>query len=280
MKRLSSRGISTSLRFRPIFPGISDATKKYPDAYKVLINRAAEAGAKAVSYEVGFVPGNMPGDIRSKWENLEEISGLPLKQIYRNFGRQACTRPSYMWTEQIMHSIHEEAHKCGLTVGVSDPAWKQLTDVGCCCGIKPDDPVFGNWERENATNALMNARDTGQYMYLKDIVPPWAYLNSISGICAYQATAGPLNVYNRRHTTWADFLKETWNELKKERSPLNYFQGAIVPIDRDEDGNVVYQYKGLKRTNKHSPYWMVNKEGNKENGARELIKEPEAMRAG
>ena len=48
---------------------------------------------------------------------------------------QACTRPSFLWTENIMHAVHDKATECGLVVGVSDPVWKQLGETGCCCGM-------------------------------------------------------------------------------------------------------------------------------------------------
>lgn len=263
MKALSDIGISTSLRLRPIMAGITDSTPKHPKAYAELIERAAEAGAKAISYEVGFVPGAMTEDLRRRWATIEDLAGVPYRSLYRSFGRiQACTRPSYLWTENIMHAIYEKAKECGLTVGVSDPAWKQLTESGCCCGILPDDPVFGNWEPENATNRLLESKLTGCEIRATDIIPPWAYDHQLQGIVARDA--GPLTVYDGRHKSWADYLWETWNFIEKQRSPLNYFQGAIVPIRKEpstyREGaiEIIYKYKGLERQHPDKlPYWKV-----------------------
>ena len=71
-----------------------------------------------------------------------------------------------------MHAIKEEALKYGMNIGVSDPVWKQLGETGCCCGIEPDDPVFGNWQEQSATNQLLLARDTGRLIHFEDILPP------------------------------------------------------------------------------------------------------------
>lgn len=258
MRRLNAVGVKTGLRFRPIIPGISDSTKKHPEAWKELINKCADAGAKNISYEVAFLPlKSMTPKIRERWKEIERIAGKPLIDIYGKFGKkQACSRASYKWTEEIMHAIHKEAKKRGMHIGVSDPAWKQLTECGCCCGIPEDDPVFGNWQRESATNRLMEARD-GKIKELssKDIIPEWAKDTSINFII--NPGVGPLVKYKRKHKTWAENLKELWNDLEKERNPLHYFQGALVPTRVDKDGEVYFEYKGLKREHKKSKDWNI-----------------------
>ena len=256
MKALSSVGVKTALRFRPILPGISDATKEYPQAYKVLIEEAAEAGAGAISYEVGFVPGGMTKEVRARWNVLSKVAGVPFEKIYRGFGPiQSCMRPPHTWVENIMHAIRDEAHKHSMNVGVSDPVWKQLTDTGCCCGIMPDDPVFGNWEIESATNQLLLAKETGKVLGPKDIIPEWAYEHGWAGIA--NPGVGPLVAYKARHQTWAKRLHDLWNNLGAQRGPLEYFQGALQPVER-KNGDVFYKYVGLERQYpEHVPYWKV-----------------------
>lgn len=254
MKRLSDIGVSTSLRLRPIMQGITDKNK----AWYSLINKAADAGAKAISYEVGFYPQAIPKANKWKWEQLNKLSGRNFKQIYSSFGKlQACTRPSYLWTEEIMHRIKEVSVDRGLNIGVSDPVWKQLTEAGCCCGIMPDDPVFGNWEQENATNTLLIAMDKkgdGRLMYFKDINPPWS--KDLPLAAMVNLGAGPKFVYDKKYLVWEDHLIKTWDNPSSQRSPMNYFQGALqIHKDehgntvRDSDGHIVYKYVGLKRHN-------------------------------
>lgn len=106
MKALHDIGVKTSLRFRPMIPGISDRTRKMDKAYRVLIERAAEAGAGAISYEVAFSPGMPDASVKKRWETLSKVAGYDLLALYRRFGRvQACTRPPYQWTEEIMHAV-------------------------------------------------------------------------------------------------------------------------------------------------------------------------------
>lgn len=255
MERLSKRGVKTSLRFRPLIPGLSDSTPKHPKAYRELIERAAEAGARAISTEVVFVPGMMTKEMKRKWREIEKITGVPIVQIYKSFGKnQACIRPAYTWTEGIMHAVVEEAKKNGMTVGVSDPVWKQLGETGCCCGILPDDPVFGNWQRESATNRLLEAKETGKEIRSEDIIPEWAYYQTKQGMCS--VNAGPRTMYKGRHYTWADELRDSWNDLEKERGALSYFQGALVPV-RKEGKEIVFKYKGLERQYLDAPYWKL-----------------------
>lgn len=256
MEILSKLGVKTSLRFRPIFPGISDTTRKHPKAWKELIDRSADCGAKAISCEVGFYPGSLTVELKRRWEKLSNICGYNLYDIYHSFGpTMSCMRPAYMWTEGIMHAITEEARACGMTVGVSDPVWKQLGDTGCCCGILPDDPVFGNWQRESATNQLLIAKDTGKELFLSDVVPEWAY--SVKTAELVNMGVGPKVKYAKKYMTWADMLKDLWNNLEKQRSPLNYFQGALLPVRRDENGDMVYKYSGLVRQYKTVKEWTL-----------------------
>jgi len=242
VKNLTNIGVKTSLRLRPIMLGITDKN----NAYERLINKFADAGSIAVSCEVGFYPQAIPNANKWKWELLSQISGYDLKKIYSSFGKkQACTRPSYLWTENIMHRIAEITKERGMTLGVSDPVWKQLGETGCCCGIKQEDEVFGNWETENATNALLNAKKTGKNIYFKDIVPEWS--KTCLSASMVNPGAGPTVLYRVNHETWEDVLRSTWNDIGKQRSPMNYFQGALQPNGFDENNDRIYIYKGLDR---------------------------------
>jgi DNA repair photolyase len=257
MKALSRLGVATSLRFRPMMPGASDRTSNYPKAYKALIEMAAEAGAQAISFETVFGPGMVPKTVRWRWDQLEQLIAFPIRRFYKTFGpTQACMRPAFGWTENIMHATAEEARASGLTVGVSDPVWKQLGEAGCCCGILPDHPVFGNWQRESATNRLLEARDTGRIMTLEDVTPAWSREARLTGIV--NTGPGPDNKYLSRHALWSDHIAYVWDNPEVQRGVLTYFQGALWPVGRDEHGHMKYEYRGLERANRpHVPYWSV-----------------------
>ena len=258
MKALSKLGVKTSLRFRPILPGVSDATPRHPKAWKELLYKAKEAGARAVSMEFAFVPGAMAPHIRRMWDEIKGIIGFDIVKWYNGTTSKhgACLRSLALWKEELTFAIYEETKKLGMWFGISDPHWKQLNDFGCCCGIPGDDPVFGNWMREQATNALVTARDTGCKVSAEQYIPAWAYDVKMAEMCVM---TGAHNAYRRATMTWADNLRGKWNDLESPRGTLNYFEGALKPCGmKGED--VVYEYKGLKRRKlKDTPYWRINK---------------------
>ena len=250
MKALSSQGISTSLRFRPLIPNVSDRTAKHPQAYVELIEKAAEAGCRAVSMEMLFAPGQLIGSTRQRWNELEKTIKFPIRELYRKITPKlgACIRPSRAYAEDLFLHSREIAHKCGMTFGVSDPIMKHLNDTGCCCGIKPNDPHFGNWQRENATNALVEARDKKKRVTAKDYIPKWAYDVMKRDLCALSG----VTAINFKDTTWGDVLNETWNDLRGNRGPLVYFQNLLKPV-AIENGDIVYEYRKPEYHNCKTP---------------------------
>lgn len=66
MSNLKAIGVKTSLRLRPMLPGVSDATPDYPEAYKTLIRESKKNGARAVSAEVAYMPGAMTAEVKKR----------------------------------------------------------------------------------------------------------------------------------------------------------------------------------------------------------------------
>ena len=69
---------------------------------------------------------------------------------------------------------------------------------------------------------------------------------------------GPSAVWKTKHETWEDILRKNWNNVGAIRSVPNYFQGALHPISRDENGNLIYKYVGLERSYEVGPYWHID----------------------
>jgi DNA repair photolyase len=258
MKKLSKQGFSTSLRFRPAIPGISDRTKNNPRAHLELIERSAEAGARSISFEVLFVPSIQPPHIKFLMEKLEKIAGTPLTRWYRKTSiGTACLRSSRTWKEEFMLSTIEKARECGLIIGVSDPHWKEESDFGCCCGIPPDDPYFGGWQRHNALEAIHKARRTKKPVTAEDGVPAWSDKVTFEAMICQ---TGPKKVHLKRiGYTWGDKLRAVWNDVRSPRGPLRYFEGVLMPKGEDKKGNIKYVYKKPARKKKKAPFWQTSK---------------------
>jgi len=254
MYALSKKGVSTSLRFRPMIPNVSDRTKNHKYAYRDLIQKAADSGARAVSMEAMFSPGALLGDTKQRWDELHEIVGINLIDLYKNLRSKggSCNRISRPLVEDIFYECQELTHKNNMTFAVSDPIMKHLNDTGCCCGMLPNDPIWGNWQRENATNAVVEAKE-GKEVNGKDYVPEWANEICMRDMCCIVGPAGAM--VNRK--TWADKLINTWNDLKSNRGALNYFQGILRPKAMDKDKNIVYAYNSPKRQHNKNQLFKV-----------------------
>lgn len=263
MKSLAKKGVKNSLRMRPILPGVSDRTPRHKHAWRDLVRAARDAGAISISLEFAFVPGIPPKHVKKMWNEIERVVQIPITKHYKEttttFG--ACLRSSRAWKEDLPLAIYEETKKLGYNFGISDPHWKELNDYGSCCGIPHDDPIFGGWQRHNATNAVVRARrahDQGKRLLVsaKDGIPDWAKHIRRDGL---GAMAGRQTTLKRTRMTWADYLRDTWNNLKSPRGPLQYFEGILQPVRRAANGDVLYEYRPAKRRDKslEVPYLHV-----------------------
>ena len=241
MAALSKRGVSTSLRYRPILPNVSDRTAKHPHAWKELIEKCAEAGAKAVSMEAIFTPSVIKPEKKKDWDMLEDIIKLPLRKIYgkNRIKGGACNRLRRELAEDIFYGAYELCNKLGMTFGSSDPLFKHLNTYGNCCGLPDKDSPFANWQRENATNVVVEARNNPTKRFTaEDGIPEWSRHQSMKGMC-FSTNATSMAMAN---TMWAEKLKSNWNDLKGNRGVLYYLQGILKPIGVNDIGDVEYVY--------------------------------------
>ena len=38
-------------------------------------------------------------------------------------------------------------------------------------------------------------------------------------------------------------MKTHWNNLRSPKCPVNYFDGKVIPVGTDDDGDLVFEYK-------------------------------------
>ena len=204
-----------------------------------------------------------PKHVQRMWNEIERVTGMPIVKHYERTTavHGACLRSSAAWKEDFTLAVYEEAKKLGFHFGISDPHWKELNDFGSCCGIPHTDPVFGGWQRHNATNAVVRARrafEKGKKLLVsaKDGIPARAdKVNIHQMVCI----TGPRGAAADSQITWGDKLRETWNDLHSPRGPLQYFEGILVPVKRAKNGDVLYGFKPRKHRDKSSktPLWRV-----------------------
>lgn len=46
--------------------------------------------------------------------------------------------------------------------------------------------------------------------------------------------------------TMADYMRWLWNNPQNGQSPYKLFEGALVPIDKDLEGNLIYKFNGAR----------------------------------
>ncbi len=118
--------------------------------------------------------------------------------------------------------------------------------------------MFGNWERESATEVLVQARiayengGRGQLWGVEKIIPRWAHMvNLHQMVCVTGEKSVEANTIS-----WADKLRVTWNDVRSNRGPLKYFQGVLRPARLDKGGNVLYKYNPMPRR-KQKTLWRI-----------------------
>jgi DNA repair photolyase len=249
MKALSDMGIKTGLRYRPIVPQLALKDVKGEPAWKVMVDNAVEAGAKAISYEVIFLNQSANEMQRKLYQRLSDVVGVkdfPRIWKHHSIRNQNCLRANRLYKYGLMMNIHDYAKSQGLYVGVSDPHFKEYGDSPCCCGIPEDDQIFGKFSRKCLTSIVIAGRkayeEKGENLrfHFTDWAPDWAKEVPLHMmVCLSDADKH----HKYAKTTWYDKLRNSWNKPTHFRSPYYYFEGILEPVEIDSEKDVVYEYR-------------------------------------
>jgi len=253
LKQLHDIGVRVSVQMRPMLPGATDSTPKHTRAYAEILERAREAGAEAVTCECFYLPSGVK-NAHARWGGMSNVLGWPLYETWQRFGKiQQCSRAPRQWTEAIMHLCRDKAHELGMTFAVSDPTWAELGDTGCCCGLLPNDPIFGNWEKRQAKQALQDAK-VGKNVSVGDYIPEWAGGLPLSAVFA---SVGPSRVAQENVTIAQQLRDRYWNNTDDYRSVYRYFQGALQPCGKAENGDLLFKYEPQKLAGRVYAPWHL-----------------------
>lgn len=240
MREYAKAGHPVSLRLRPYLPGISDD-------WKTLMYKAAEAGAKAISFEFVFLEAALTDRQKVMYDMMFKAMGNPKFQdewMEASNPKESCRRASRALKFDITMQIRDYAHELGFTFGISDPHFKEFNDTGSCCGFRDDDPWFGKYSRRQMTDVIVKMRKAWQkgkrrLMTYQDWGPEWAENIGSSVLIAMPTTAAR----TREKQTFGMHMRNKWNDPSHPRGPWIYFAKQIQPIGVDKiTGDVVYEY--------------------------------------
>lgn len=250
MKLLTDIGCSASLRFRPFLPGVSDAYPGEPNAWKCLIERSKEAGARALSFEYIFMS-NTPTD-RQKAMNRLMFKAMGRPKFMEEWNRmsgmgETCRRGSRTFKYEMTMNAYHLCKKLEMNFGCSDPHFKEFNSTGNCCGMPEDgDPWFSNWSRRQMSEVIVQARraylrgETPLFTY-NDWKPEWAHNVRLGTMVAL----GDWHSHRvKKEVTFGDHMRGKWNNPKHPRGPYHYFGGVLQPVGIDSvTGDLIYTYK-------------------------------------
>jgi len=159
IKRLSSLGVSVTLRLRPYMIGISD------DWRETLIE-GRKSGADSITTEFFCLEARADEKLKRKYIEMSKIAGYDVWNFYRDnsLNKSGYRRLQYAIKRPIIDEMKKTAHALNMRFYVSDAHCKEQSDFCCCCGVPPD----RNVSKGHFAEALLLAKKTG-IVYWKDI---------------------------------------------------------------------------------------------------------------
>lgn len=224
-----------TLRLRPFVIGVSTPT------YLELIREAASRGASALSTEF-FCLDVRSNLLKRKMPLINELCGFDVADFYKKYSvGNGYLRLNRKVKEPFILNMQSACRETGMRFYVSDAHYKELCDNGSCCGL----PCDWNYSHGQWTEALQIAKKNG-VVYFKDVQPdidallsdePCEVLNM--GCSEKRARFKGLNM--------ARYMQWLWNNPNAGQSPYKLFEGVLIPTERDEQGNLIYKYNGIKQ---------------------------------
>lgn len=251
MKVISDMGFWTVLRLRPFIIGVSDIE------LEILMERAAEAGAKAISTEFFCIDLRSMGILKDRVESINKITDIDTVEYYRKLSptsRGTYLRLNSLVKESYVKRMLKACKKYGLKFAISDPDFKAYNFSGCCCGYPETKEEYNseicNWSRGQLTYHLSKLRKKYWEGQGKEAVYlTWDEVkNTVANdwACEHRYFSDSIKYWttdNRKRTQGHinEFL-ETWNNTRAADNPYNYFDGVLVPDHLDVNSNIVFRY--------------------------------------
>lgn len=226
-----------TLRLRPFIIGIS--TPSYLD----LIREAAARGASALSTEFMCVEQRSP-TLKQWMPTFNRLCGFDFMDFYKKFSvSTGYLRLNRKVKEPFMRNMKNLCEEVGMRFYVSDAHFKELCCNGSCCGL----PAHWNYSKGQWCEALQIAKNAPDHLVRwNDVKKDIQEL--VGGFDWYKATGYNCNSSEKRAhfagMSMADYMRWLWNNPQSGQSPYKLFEGALVPVGADDEGNFVYKYNG------------------------------------
>lgn len=224
----------TTLRLRPFIVGVSDKT------YLELIEKAAEAGATAVTTEFFCLEMRSIKTAKEHYDVISECAGFDIVDFYRKFSNgSGYLRLNRKVKEKYIKKMQEKCHELGMRFYVSDAHFKEVCDNCCCCALPPE----WDYSRGNFSAALQIAKRTGEVRW-SDIEGDMYYLNfpAVKAAGCQIARSSQETFAKFSGMTMKEFLRYLWNNPKRGQSPYHLFERVMKPDGYDENGDIIYKY--------------------------------------
>jgi len=252
IKMLSDMGYWTILRLRPFILGVTDPT------LDELLERALVAGIRGISTEFFAIDNRSSDGVKTRFRWLADLMGVPdLHQYYQALSPNRGTnlRLNRNVKERFIKKIYKFCAQHNLTLGVSDPDFKELCTSGSCCGMPdnfPDNRGLENWTRDQLTYHLKEARRLWHTEGIKTRLTFDKVYNS--GTSPYldepKFANDNFDVVGRNYAersllTQKLILLEKWDNLRSPINPRNYLHNKLIPVALDDQGRYIFEYNPL-----------------------------------
>ena len=252
---LSKMGYWTILRLRPFIIGFSDL-----DLDELLAN-CKKFNIKGISLEFFALDFKCSKEVRKQVTRLGEILGYDIEQYYKDlssFRRGSYMRLNRDVKERFVRKIYKFCYDNNMVFGCSDPDYKELNMSGSCCALPetyPENPEICNYVRSQQTDKIrLLRRNYWRGKRGEDIL--FRFQDVVKGDEKFHdflnnnRLFGDHIVYKTSYltsevvmTTPASCMRKFWNNLRSPNCPMNYFDGKVMPVGRDNNGDLTFEYR-------------------------------------
>ena len=231
-------GAKATLRLRPFIIGMSDVEGEYLE----LVRRAREAGAGALSTEFFCMEGRCID--QSRYDRMSKALGFDMPEFYRqnSMKKGGYMRLNWRIKQPYIEEMERMCRRIKMRFYVSDAHWKGRSCNGSCCGLLSSE----NYHRGQYTEALLIARRKGRVRWgdIEPLIEP--SFRKLKAVESVNFMRGSPSIRAKfYHFSLFDMMRYFWNNPKAEKSPYRYFSGAMAPVGKDENGDLIYEYRGL-----------------------------------